>query len=747
MTKRLLISCCTFFMAAVSFAQSKDEIKYKERAAEIKQEITSGSDAAFQVKEVPEKYKNESAVIIARSFEVTNSAKRKFKMKTIFGGSVKQYSYFTTIHERVSIKDKSALEDYSTLNYKKVIDNSTRGSFVKYLNTSMTYVGATIVKQDGKTISIDVSQEEVLTKNEDKNKEGKIAIPDLQVGDILDYYIRIEELQEDIAELRGPDLFYLADEYPILYYNVKYVLNQECGVDYMSANGAKEIEQSRNEDRDIVLEFTEKDLPKVSSVLWTSQTRQLPYYIIRYGFPAKMTPGISMFAPAGGVRVGPFSFQYKNKLRDMFKSYGMSGVSTAAIAALEDHFGGKKAAKALPVDSIVNFLYNYTKWANYYDRDQMEVENDRNYNNMSWLLHTVTLSELLHKFEIENDIIFVGNRNGKKLENAFSLEDIHTFVRVNSGAKFTWLCFNDYFQTPDKLAAVYQGENAIKMSRLLKGVWPNYGIAEDIQLPVAPAEENLLKEELKVSFNKDNLQLITIEKTTTETGAMKQGDQKRLMLSEDVDAEFSRITGKRTISEILADSRKTKGKAAEMQAAFDQERKKQKDYFNSDIKDQYDQDPLELKSFKILNNGLTAESSDFRYEQVFTMDNFVKKAGNNYIVDAGRLMGTYKKTEEKDRNRTLDIYMPCARQLNYIFKIEIPEGYTAQGLEAFAKKIDNKSASFSSTAVQDGNAVIISVNRTYKTNFEPAANWPDVLAIMDAAADFTGLKLLLQKKK
>ena len=80
MTKKLLIACCTYFIAAASFAQSKDEIKYKERAAEIKQEITTGADPAFQVKDIPEKYKNESAVIIARSFEVTNSAKRKFKM-------------------------------------------------------------------------------------------------------------------------------------------------------------------------------------------------------------------------------------------------------------------------------------------------------------------------------------------------------------------------------------------------------------------------------------------------------------------------------------------------------------------------------------------------------------------------------------------------------------------------------------------------------------------------------------------
>ena len=39
------------------------------------------------------------------------------------------------------------------------------------------------------------------------------------------------------------------------------------------------------------------------------------------------------------------------------------------------------------------------------------------------------------------------------------------------------------------------------------------------------------------------------------------------------------------------------------------------------------------------------------------MDNFVKKAGNNYILDAGKLIGKYRRIEDKDRTRTLDIYM------------------------------------------------------------------------------------------
>ena len=39
-------------------------------------------------------------------------------------------------------------------------------------------------------IEVNPDEEEVLTNDSKKDKEGKIAIPDLQVGDILDYYIR-----------------------------------------------------------------------------------------------------------------------------------------------------------------------------------------------------------------------------------------------------------------------------------------------------------------------------------------------------------------------------------------------------------------------------------------------------------------------------------------------------------------------------------------------------------------------------
>ena len=61
--------------------------------------------------------------------------------------------------------------------------------------------------------------------------------------------------------------------------------------------------------------------------------------------------------------------------------------------------------------------------------------------------------------------------------------------------------------------------------------------------------------------------------------------------------------------------------------------------------------------------------------------------------------------------------------------------------------MDNECASFITTATMSGNTVNLMITRTYKNNFEPAANWPKLLTAMDAAADFTNSKLLLEKIK
>lgn len=744
--KKCLLQTCILLLVFISVtAQSKTEKKYIERAAEVQEEVWNNADKAFEIKDVSAKYKNESAVIIAKSYDVSNSTKRKFKMTTIFGGSVKQYKYATTYRERILIQDKAALEDYATINYKKIVDNTYKMGMVKLLNTTKTYIGVKVFKKNGKQVNINPSEEEVLTKNTDKNKEGKLAIPDLQVDDILDYYVRIEEVIDDYSQVKGPDLFFLGSDYPIMFYNVKYTLDKKCGADILSLNGAKPMSETTNSDDDIVLEFTEKDIAAVKSAFWTTQARQIPYYVVRYGFP-----GASIVATKGEVKRGPFTIKYKNYIKNNFLALiQQRSIDMAPKKHVKNYFDGKIKLKELPDDSIINCLYNYYKWQQYKSFWDLNVGNSRSYENMSWFNMSVSFSEILRDFNIDNDIVIVCNRYSGRLKEIFGVGDVETFVKINGPGNFKWICFNDFFQNSGQLNADYQGEDALILTREGRDRRPKYEDSETpIKLPVAKSEENISAEKINVVFNKENLQIITVERNCTETGAMKQNDQKNLLLSEDVEAEFAAMIEKeKYVDIIISESKKNKAKSQETQIAMDKERLNQKDYFFADLKTQYDQEPKEMTAYKVIHTGLNISRPAFEYSQRFTMENFVKKAGNNYIFDVGKLMGSYKKTDEKQRTRTLDVYMPSARILKYIISVTLPDGYQAKGIEELNKTVDNECASFVSKASVSGNIINLLITRTYKNNFEPAANWQKLLSAMDAAANFTTSKLLLEKIK
>ncbi len=129
------------------------------------------------------------------------------------------------------------------------------------------------------------------------------------------------------------------------------------------------------------------------------------------------------------------------------------------------------------------------------------------------------------------------------------------------------------------------------------------------------------------------------------------------------------------------------------------------------------------------------------------MENWVKKAGNNYIIEAGRLIGSFDKIEQKDRVREMDIYMSYARKLEFNYTLNIPQGYTVKGIENFIKSVKNDVGEFSTSAVKKDNTVLFTVKRVYNSSYYPVASWPKLLDIMDAAYDFTQQKLLLEKTK
>src|ERR1700739_1393582 len=146
--------CLLLFAAAAvslsAYAQSEKEKKaYADEAAQLQKQVWDNPINEFKSTSVPANLKNESAVVLARSYSLSRSSGGKFK----FGHAITfttRTSKFGIYHERVKINDKSALEGFSTLEYQKILNQTTSSGFAKYLDVNNTYVGAKVIKPSGK---------------------------------------------------------------------------------------------------------------------------------------------------------------------------------------------------------------------------------------------------------------------------------------------------------------------------------------------------------------------------------------------------------------------------------------------------------------------------------------------------------------------------------------------------------------------------------------------------------------------
>ena len=90
--------------------------------------------------------------------------------------------------------------------------------------------------------------------------------------------------------------------------------------------------------------------------------------------------------------------------------------------------------------------------------------------------------------------------------------------------------------------------------------------------------------------------------------------------------------------------------------------------------------------------------------------------------------------------------MPFARSIQWQIRLQIPDGYTAEGISELNRKVENETGYFITEATSDGKTVTINVKKSYNHAFEPAGNWEKMLAFIDAANEWNNAKILLKKK-
>ena len=125
----------------------------------------------------------------------------------------------------------------------------------------------------------------------------------------------------------------------------------------------------------------------------------------------------------------------------------------------------------------------------------------------------------------------------------------------------------------------------------------------------------------------------------------------------------------------------------------------------------------------------------------------MSKAGRNYVFEVGKLIGGQIKLEQNElATRQSDIWLPFARTIDNNIVINIPAGYTVDGLQDLKFNVNNESGSFAADSKVEGDKLIITTKKIYKKNFDKKELWPNYVAFLEAAYKFSQAKIVLRKK-
>ena len=250
------IKCVVMLLMGLTIltANANDEKDYARFAEELRQKVWSDNDPMFSNYQCPEKYTNSqlySAVILAARTDVDVTRKSYIRMTGLMMfGNPKMLGRHELNRMLIKLNDAAALKKYSEFDYSTF----KRGRNYRGLEEKAQQVlGVRVIKPDGRIVNVD-SKEYAITREGKKGSDvsHKLAVPGLEVGDVLDIFT-YEELV--VQDRNVPEFtFSFMAPYPMLHYKVNCTIDKKFTVQYRSLNGAPEFKASTDDDDNTVLE-------------------------------------------------------------------------------------------------------------------------------------------------------------------------------------------------------------------------------------------------------------------------------------------------------------------------------------------------------------------------------------------------------------------------------------------------------------------------------------------------------------
>lgn len=690
-----------------------EKADYLKLAQKVRQEVWSSTPADFQKRTVPDRYKNASAVILSYYRELSTDYYRKATADLVLNLRLTRQIDCTDMERMlIQINDKKALKDYSEFTFKTKSRKWTWG----YHHKTQTVLGIRVIKKNGNVqeVSLDDYVDVKEGKN-DKDLSQKIAVPGLEVGDCIDVF-SLDQIDTQEQQL-DPFYFVLRQDEPVLYTKVHCVLDQSLATVYRTMNGAPDFTQTTDKDKNAVLDMVMDKPIDAESSIWYNPLEQSPF-IEMYITPTKTKVAVVEKAMRQkGVRGNPDVTPILQDDWKLLKSYvSKGGYSPAGLPSTYKSVFKSAKKEGMSAEEKADRIYSFEYVSG--------GASQRVFN---------TVANYLRKLGVEIEM---------GITTPFGALPVDKLINYNSTSWFFRLKGTDVYYFPgtypkvaSEIPYIYQGRKAYMQDS-----------EEQITIPVSQAEDNKSVNDMVVKLDGTKLD---ISRKVTYSGEQKMYGQSLVSPDNTLFGSSQLEAYWRYLKYDDKDpySCYTKKESAELKGAFNEYRKNAIDPFKAEISSYHDGDPVQVGGYGVDCVGIRRDSSNFVYHVDYVMDGMVKRAGNNYLLSVGKLIGSSLKLEGKDRERIDDVWRKMAFVDEWNIEIPLPQGYkvSAEALKKIETSVANECGEFTVKATAGNESVKVYVRKCFAHRVEPVSNWSKLLALVDACSAFADKQMVIAK--
>ncbi|HKK40660.1 MAG TPA: hypothetical protein VJ949_14660, partial [Cryomorphaceae bacterium] len=634
----------------------------------------------------------------------------------------------------LKITDKLGLETHSTFSYKK------NDSFRYFGYKSGQHTALQIIKPTGEIVDIDL--EEL-----DKNANKEVALPNLEIGDIIDYTRYTEDT--DYGDCFPSVIESLSRDYLIVNGYRRIKVDRGIFINYKALHGAPQLEKNEelSDRRKLVYELNFDNIAPRKAEAWSPDLRTEPSYKLSMCYGP-----ISRTDHSDEMLVDPYNVTYdvsREKKKITISNINVGGLANndPTWKQFQRWYRGTYKDVELTKSEFMEVAYYYLRYytvifnplLNSYVEDYHS-----SYVKFSFFLRFMIAAA--SDRQVDYRVVYTNNKNISEFKDVIMSSELNSiFAYLDDEGQWQYIETPTAYQTMDFINPYLRGQKGLAKEWVASG--RRHIPAEmpiEVTVPTVDPEHNYYNAVFTMSPDLEAREVkVTVNKNMT--GNQKYYNSKLFLKNTDYHEEAETSMLRRNTEDRYANSgRRERGKKRTIDYVEGKENEKLRE-----MKKLWEDEEFELvsyDSFELINSGVKTSQDTLKVIEEFTVSDLFQKVGPNVVFNIGKIaLDQISFTDEEMADRSYDVFFDYPKKLEYKYVIDIPEGYEVKGYEAL--NVSGES-DYGKTKMKAGivdNQLVIELNKTYMQQYAPKEEWSRVMDFITPAMKINEAKIVFSK--